>query len=86
VEAFQGLEIPLHHRGSRLLGLSSFISALCTGVRGWVFCELRLDVRTVAQWSHDERRVSLRRGQRTLRGLSVCRGGSSPCTAERVPL
>ena len=34
MEAFQGLEIPLHHRGSRLLGLSSFISALCTGVRG----------------------------------------------------
>jgi hypothetical protein len=37
VEAFQGLEIPLHHRGSRLLGLSSFISALCTRVRGRVF-------------------------------------------------
>jgi hypothetical protein len=34
VEAFQGLEVPLHHRGSRLLGSSSFSSALCTGVRG----------------------------------------------------
>ena len=37
MEAFQGLEVPLHYRGSRLLGLSSFISALFTGVGGRVF-------------------------------------------------
>ena len=33
MEAFGGFETPLHYRGSRLLGLSSFISDLCTRLR-----------------------------------------------------